>query len=210
MSEIFNNPKIIKKKIKKMLNNKRIKIIILLILVKTLILNIILTYSREWILNGSVRLEVKRNFSSTNIKQKLANHFPIPEYYSYYFFGSDQNVKQDNEDYDLKFTDLLIRDLSLLKERWTQEYVTNYKRYPPTGYDKWLEFAVSKSCPLHPLYYMQIDKDLMAFRDKNDPKLKTITYGMVYQAANSHGNIGELRLSNGFVFLFILKLNQRT
>ena len=108
---------------------------------------------------------------------------------SYYelYYGDEVNsriVKVDT-DYDAVFAPYLqpLSNQSELYAKWAAEYNMSVGRVrPPLNFEKWIEFAKRKSCPIHPHYYYQIEKDLAPFRQLG--KKRPITFGMLHEASD--------------------------
>jgi hypothetical protein len=179
------------------MNRTRKRILILVLLINTIIVNFIIH-----LLNDAESLQQNHNKKlpngirmSKNISIKL-DQLKGQIYYEEYFRKAREKINLDIN-LDSMFTQYSDR-LALIEEKWNSEYKINYKRNPPKNYEKWLKFAVEKNCPLHPNYYFQIDKDLMPFRDSLDKELKGITFENILNAYNLTINIGLLEIGNSF------------
>ncbi len=95
-----------------------------------------------------------------------------PGFYRAYYEDIWQRAKSldidvhdiEDDHLDAEFNRLINKSSSgQVMKRLRAVYKELFYKEPPSRYDKWLDFAIRKKCPLHPIYYAQVHKDLAPF-----------------------------------------------
>ncbi|KAF9886817.1 hypothetical protein FE257_011064 [Aspergillus nanangensis] len=115
-------------------------------------------------------------------------------------------VTHQPTDVNLHPIDLLIYEGGQHHSKWASEakssrnlaeavgqYRARYHRYPPPGFDKWYEYAVSRSSAIID-DYDQIHADLLPFRALEPARIRELTQQL---ATNPFNDIGAISIRNG-------------
>ncbi len=103
-----------------------------------------------------------------------SNRRKPPDFYRHYYADVWQRASArlnisaddiDDTDLDAPFTGLINAsdDLSRMVQQLRTVYTQLLDKEPPDRYNKWAEYAYANKCPLHPVYYSQVHKDLAPF-----------------------------------------------
>jgi hypothetical protein len=115
-------------------------------------------------------------------------------YYESYFkrLLNETNINHDLDELFYKY----LNDTINLESKLVTEYFDTFKKLPPTNYAKWIEFAVSNGCPLHPAYYAQIGRDLKPFRKKKN----LINENKISEARMIFNKLKMIRIKNNTIY----------